>query len=212
MGWGPGASCTELEEEGAMWATCLEPGWITRLTVWMTEACDADPAWAMTEGCRLAAVTIWVWAGGSVCGVTTWAAGADAGPLGFENRAGAVIRAAAATGESWAEGMGGKVFEGLWRMGMRCVVRDDTGRDFFKSGWSTAGTLGKALGVSSSISSSMLSSPSVETTTKKVSETITELFQVKNKFKIKAFVAFSKLSLALKPFSVLFTIFRIYSF
>lgn len=87
-----------------MWATCLEPGWITRLTVWMTEACDADPAWAMTEGCRLAAVTIWVWAGGSVCGVTTWVAGADAGPLGacagVDVKAGAVIGAAAAMGDS----------------------------------------------------------------------------------------------------------------
>ncbi len=205
--WGPGARCTELEEEGAMWATCLEPGWITRLMVWMTEACDTDPAWVMTEGCRLAVVTIWVWAGGSVCGVTTWAAGADAGPLGacagVEVRAGAVI-GVAAMGESWAEGMGGKVFEGLWGMGMCCVKKDDTGRDFFKSGWSTAGTLGKALGVSSSISSSMLSSPSVETTTNKWSETITGLFQVKNKIKIKAFVAFSQLSLALKAFSVLF--------
>lgn len=61
----------------------------------MTEACDTDPAWAMTEGCRLAAVTIWVWAGGRV-----WGAGADARPLGVEDKVGAVIGVAAAMGDS----------------------------------------------------------------------------------------------------------------
>lgn len=44
-------------------------------------------------------VTIWVWAGGRVCG-----AGANDGPLGacagVEDKAGAVIGAAAATGDS----------------------------------------------------------------------------------------------------------------
>lgn len=153
MGGVAGASCTAgLGAEGAMWAMCLPPGpWRTWFTVWMTEAWVVA-VWAITVEPPPDAATKWAGAGTSV-----WAGaaggGGGAGRGVFCCGSGCCPGRWAgdrATGWEWGCGWGGR--------GAGAAL----GGGFGSSGWGRWLSLGRPRPAwSSSISSSMLSSPSV---------------------------------------------------